>query len=1025
MKTSILNNNTLTKTQLLIGGIIVMVLLVTPLLHFQFDKVAALESGSYNDYDSGLDSSQDTDGSYDDYDSGLDSSQDTDGSYDDYDSGIDCCTESDTSYDTTYTTCYDQCSYSNQKECVDNNSYHVCGDYDSDSCLEWSSNYYCSSGEVCSNGSCVQEQTCSDQCSYGDQECTGNDSYHTCGDYDSDSCLEWSSDYYCSSGETCSGGSCIQEQTCSDQCTYGAQECAGDDSYHVCGDYDSDSCTEWSSNYYCNSDETCSGGECVTTCTDQSYQSCYNDDLYWYDSCGQRENKSEECGSDSWTDEYRCMNNWVQRKKHKKGCSYSSCYNYYNWENYEECGTNETCSNGSCVQEQTCSDQCSYGDQECTGNDSYHTCGDYDSDSCLEWSSNYYCSSDETCSGGSCVTDNQAPNADFSYSPSNPNVNDTISFTDQSSDSDGWISSYSWRFGDGSNSSRENPNHSYNSSGNYTVRLTVTDNDNLTDSTTRNISVGSTCSDQCSYSGQKRCSSNSRYQTCGDYDSDDCLEWSSGKSCEKSNSCGYGHCDNNQRPNWYCSSGDCNYNCNYSSSCDANERDHLRCYNDDVYWYDSNNNRGRKYQDCGSDYCKNWSGDYCYGGDVYKKRRCYNKGCSGGSCFSSSYTDRDLIERCDSDETCRNGNCVDDQECSSGPCCDNGEYKSRNEVCDTETQTQYGCPWGGQTCGSDLAKRTKSRKQYCSGNSSSCSGRWSSWGNWSSWKLAEECSSNEYCSVENEECKYSSNCTGNNNYTQCYNNDLYWYNPQGTRLSKYRDCEDNNSCTIDSCSGNNCEHELTCDGSTCEVGSEDYCESCEHCGDGICNCEETICSCSQDCEEGDLVVSISAKESQQTTEWQKDLLTSSNQKVDFLITVTNSGPDMIRDIDLKADLSGFIIYKDDIKSEGRFISGDITQGITLDQLQSKSTQNLTFKGKTQRVDRQKQVNVTANAETEELSDADSIRIKIKKAAALSTFPLLAALQSITRVWYGWPLVIIIIILLWLALSRVVERWKEY
>ena len=47
------------------------------------------------------------------------------------------------------------------------------------------------------------------------------------------------------------------------------------------------------------------------------------------------------------------------------------------------------------------------------------------------------------------------------------------------SDPGGSIVSYSWDFGDGSNSTQANPSHTYSSNGSYTVTLTVTDNEQM------------------------------------------------------------------------------------------------------------------------------------------------------------------------------------------------------------------------------------------------------------------------------------------------------------------------------------------------------------------------------------------------------------------------------------------------------------------------------------------------------------------------------------------------------------------
>jgi PKD repeat protein len=83
------------------------------------------------------------------------------------------------------------------------------------------------------------------------------------------------------------------------------------------------------------------------------------------------------------------------------------------------------------------------------------------------------------------ITENQPPNAAFSSNCTDLDCN----FTDQSTDSDGTISSRSWAFGDGATSSLQNPAHSYASAGTYTVNLTVTDNDGGSDSTSGMVTV--------------------------------------------------------------------------------------------------------------------------------------------------------------------------------------------------------------------------------------------------------------------------------------------------------------------------------------------------------------------------------------------------------------------------------------------------------------------------------------------------------------------------------------------------------
>jgi PKD repeat protein len=80
---------------------------------------------------------------------------------------------------------------------------------------------------------------------------------------------------------------------------------------------------------------------------------------------------------------------------------------------------------------------------------------------------------------------NEAPTAEYYYSADNL----TVTYTDASSDADGSIASWSWDLGDGNVSTQQNPVHSYAADGTYTVVLTVTDNEGLTDTVSRQVTV--------------------------------------------------------------------------------------------------------------------------------------------------------------------------------------------------------------------------------------------------------------------------------------------------------------------------------------------------------------------------------------------------------------------------------------------------------------------------------------------------------------------------------------------------------
>ncbi len=82
---------------------------------------------------------------------------------------------------------------------------------------------------------------------------------------------------------------------------------------------------------------------------------------------------------------------------------------------------------------------------------------------------------------------NQSPTAAFTYSCNELDC----TFTDQSTDSDGSVVSWSWAFGDGGSSTLQNPSHTYACGGDYTVTLFVTDDGGRSGSTAQTVTVTS------------------------------------------------------------------------------------------------------------------------------------------------------------------------------------------------------------------------------------------------------------------------------------------------------------------------------------------------------------------------------------------------------------------------------------------------------------------------------------------------------------------------------------------------------
>jgi PKD repeat protein len=108
------------------------------------------------------------------------------------------------------------------------------------------------------------------------------------------------------------------------------------------------------------------------------------------------------------------------------------------------------------------------------------------------------------------------PVANFSYQANKLNV----IFSDSSTDNDGTLSRWQWNFGDGSSSQEQNPVHNYTSLGNYTVSLTVTDNEGRSHSQSKKLTVSD---------GNDNCNNLNVWSATGIYQTDDKVSYNGEK----------------------------------------------------------------------------------------------------------------------------------------------------------------------------------------------------------------------------------------------------------------------------------------------------------------------------------------------------------------------------------------------------------------------------------------------------------------------------------------------------------------
>ena len=84
---------------------------------------------------------------------------------------------------------------------------------------------------------------------------------------------------------------------------------------------------------------------------------------------------------------------------------------------------------------------------------------------------------------------NLPPIAGFTFLPTNPKKGENIQFKDESQDPEGKTIQYSWNFGDGYSSTQNNPTHKFKEGGEYTIRLTIRDDEGEINTISKKINI--------------------------------------------------------------------------------------------------------------------------------------------------------------------------------------------------------------------------------------------------------------------------------------------------------------------------------------------------------------------------------------------------------------------------------------------------------------------------------------------------------------------------------------------------------
>lgn len=181
--------------------------------------------------------------------------------------------------------------------------------------------YQCKGGECISLGAvCDGYGDCPDGEDEKENCCVTNNDHKECYNGDVwwfDGCDKPYEVYEdCGSEEVCKKDS-FCGVPCNDECVLGQKKC--DEvvngviyTYMTCGNHDSDDCLEWSDGSDgCGYGEICKNGECVlkgSTCSpNKDYKDCYSGDVWWFDGCSEPYTKYEDCSANEKCESATCV----------------------------------------------------------------------------------------------------------------------------------------------------------------------------------------------------------------------------------------------------------------------------------------------------------------------------------------------------------------------------------------------------------------------------------------------------------------------------------------------------------------------------------------------------------------------------------------------------------------------------------------------------------------------------------------------------------------------------------------------
>ena len=237
----------------------------------------------------------------------------------------------------------------------------------------------------------------------------------------------------------------------------------------------------------------------------------------------------------------------------------------------------------------------------------------------------------------------------------------------------------------------------------------------------------------------------------------------------------------------------------------------------------------------------------------------------------------------------------------------------------------------------------------------------------------------------------------------------------------YKNCSDQNSCTLDACRDNGCKNTLKCDGTTCDSNSEDYAKYCAAAQTQTQEQATQVQNQSAPVQSQNLGVMLLVKKESER-DYKDNASFANNERIQFLLRVSNTSVVTVDNVSVKVEFPAEVEYAGNLKVDNVENASDIKTALALGSLMPGASKEINFYGTAKSESEKTEVKITATATSGNVYNTSVATVSVSPAPSAVKNNFAAALGSsslalFVKKWFLWIIVTAVLLALFIIIFR--------